>query len=247
MVKKMINKKVIISGDIVEVYDYEDGLIIGRTSRGGRLSGCNSSDNDKNREVTLQRARRELIRIVNANFGAYGKYFSAKFLTLTFREDIKDLRQANDEFRKFIKRLNYKLFKTKSGNIRYTAVPEFTKKGRVHYHVILYNLPYVNSRVFEQVWRNGFIKINKINNVDNVGAYIAKYMSKAYNDKRMIGQKCYFNSRGLFKPLEITDKEKAETIIQSLPSDKIVFETRFENQYCGGVLYKQYNLKRTKK
>lgn len=161
---------------------------------------------EENREKVTYRAKRELRRIVNSNVGQYGDEFTTKFVTLTFSEHITDLAASNKEFEKFIKRLNYQIFKSKKANVKYTVVPEFTKKGRVHYHVIFYNLPYVKFDFLADIWGNGFIKINKIDNCDNVGAYISKYMTK--DNDEIVGKKCYFNSRGLFKSIEIIEKKK---------------------------------------
>ena len=117
-------------------------------NKNGRAgNGVPSSEETKedNREKVTSRARRDLRRIVNSNVNQYGKEFTAKFVTLTFSENITELAPANAEYEKFIKRLNYQMFGTKKSNIKYTAVPEFTKEGRVHYHVIFYNLPYIKS------------------------------------------------------------------------------------------------------
>lgn len=236
-----VNKKIVVSGNMVEIFEYEKGISVGWTRVEKENDFCSDGDS---RERSLRRARVELIRLVNANCGFYGSGFTAKFVTLTFRDDVLDLDVANRLFMLFVKRLNYKVFGSKYANLRYTAVPEFTKRGRVHYHVIFYNLPYVKAKVLEQVWNNGFIKINKIDNVDNVGAYIAKYMIKASEDGRLSGRKCYFNSRGLRRPLEITDKKSAEAAEQSLPIKCLVYEKEYFSEYTGRVRYRQYNLKR---
>lgn len=194
---------------------------------------------EENREKVTSRAKKEVRRIVNSNVGQYGDDFTSKFVTLTFAEHITDLAAANYEFKKFIKRLNYQIFKTKTSNVKYTAVPEFTKKGRVHYHVIFYNLPYVKSDILSDIWGNGFIKINKIDNCDNVGAYVSKYMTK--DNDEIVGKKCYFNSRGLFKSTEIIDKKEVESLRNSLPLEKVTYTTTFDNDYLGTITYLQYN------
>lgn len=237
----------IVSGGVVEVYEYEKPIFKGYKSNGGRNKEADEEGKEKNRKDTLRRARQEIRRIVNANVGAYGEHFTAKFLTLTFGDNVTDLDQAHYEFLKFIKRLNYLVFGTKFANLRYTAVPEFQGRGAVHYHVILYNLPYVKTDVIEKVWGNGFIKINKIDDVDNVGAYVCKYLTKAQDDERMRGRKCYFNSRGLFKPFVIEDEKKTENIKQSLPDEFMTVSTEYDNEHLGKISYRQYNLKKAHK
>ena len=216
--KQIVKEKIVISGSIVEYYNYEKGYPIGieannKNGRGGK-NELTLEEKEENREKVMSRARRDLRRIVNSNIGQYGEDFTAKFVTLTFREHVTDLRSANAEFKKFIMRLNYFMFNSKKAHIKYTVVPEFTKKGRVHYHVIFYNLPYVKSDKLEKIWGQGFIKINKIDNCDNVGAYVSKYMTKDNDDIK--GKKSYFNSRGLFESTEIIEEKKVESLRHSL-------------------------------
>lgn len=241
-----VKTKVIISGGVIEVYDYEKPVMKGYKSNGGRDKEANEEGKEKNRKDSLRRARQEVRRIVNANVGAYGEQLTAKFITLTFGDNVTDLDKANYELKKFIQRLNYLVYGTKVANLRYTAVPEFQKRGAVHYHVVIYNLPYIKADVIEKVWGNGFIKINKIDDVDNVGAYICKYMVKDLDDERLRGRKCYFNSRGLFKPVVIEDEKKTETIKQSLPDELMTVSKQYENEHLGKISYRQYNLKSEK-
>ena len=239
-----VKSRVIISGSIVEIYDYEKPVCKGYKSNGGRDKEADDKGKEKNRKDTLRRARQDVRRTVNANVWAYGEHCPPKFLTLTFGDNVTDLDVAHYEFKKFIQRLNYLVFGVKKAILKYTAVPQFQERGAVHYHVVLYNMPYTKVDVIEKVWGNGWVWINKIDDVDNVGAYICRYMVKDLDDDRLKGRKCYFNSRGLFKPVVIEDEEKVEIIKSSLPRDKRVVITAYENDYTGITIYKQYNLKR---
>lgn len=232
-----------ISGSIVEYYNYEKGYPIGIEAsnvngRGG-IGERTDEEKEENRSKVMSRAQRDLRRIVNSNFGQYGEEFTAKFVTLTFREDITDLESANAEFKKFIMRLNYFMFKSKKANIKYSGVPQFTKKGRVHYHVIFYNLPYVKWYKLEEIWGQGFVRINKIDNCDNVGAYVSKYMTKDNEDIK--GKKSYFNSRGLFGSTEIIEKNEVDKLRPLLPLENVTYSATFDNEYLGTITYNQYN------
>lgn len=243
-----VGKRVIVSGNIVEVFIYQRPYVRGyglneaeKASRAHKFDFDGGPDGDS-RERALNRARTNLRRLVNANYGQYGSEFTAKFVTLTFGPNITDLKMANYEYTKFVKRLNYRMFDTKKANLRYTAVVHFQKRGAVHYHVIFYNLPYLKAKELESLWGNGFVKINKIDHVDNVGAYVCKYMTKEADDERLRGNKCYFSSRSLFRPNEITDKEMVETVAAALPVESLVYSSTFENEYLGLITYEQYNL-----
>lgn len=241
--KRLINRKAIVSGDIIEFYEYEKAILKGAASRGGRHNICvDKEKKEKNKADASYRARRMVRRLVNSNVGRYGRDVTSKFVTLTFREHVTDLKSANYEFKKFIQRLNYEIFNTKKSNIKYIVVPEFTKIGRIHYHVIFFNIPYINSNLVADLWGQGFIKINAIDNCDNVGAYVSKYMTK--DNEKLEGQKSYFTSRGLFKPVELDNEREVQNLADSVPFEKLVYENSFSNEYTGIITYKQYNLKR---
>lgn len=239
-----IDKKVIISGNIHEVYEYERGYCKGYSAKNpqGRASQASEEDKEENRAKVLSRARKTVRRLINANIGQYGAEFTAKFLTLTFAEHVTDVESANYEFKKFIKRMNYRLFSSKKAVVKYLVVIEFTKIGRVHYHVVLFNVPYVKANEIADIWGNGFIKINKIENVDNVGAYVCKYMTKDNWD--LLSKKSYFTSKNLYQPVEITDKKIVENLVNSLQFHEKTYESQFDNDYQGKILYHQYNIRR---
>ena len=252
-----VYKKIVQSGDIIEIYEYEKGYLKGyeltysEKEKVGRKKGEKSNNYEEHRKQVLQRAKKNLRRLINANVGQYGEEFTAKFLTLTFKDNVKDLDKANYEFEKFIKRLNYYCFGTKKANLKYTCVVEFQKRGAIHYHVIIYNMPYVKANDIASIWGNGFIKINKIDDIDNVGAYVAEYLGNAekeqghdIEDDRLQGKKSYFSSRGLFKPVEITNKKVVEQVATALPLENLTYSATFENEHLGNITYKQYNLKK---
>lgn len=236
--RKFYNKKIVWSGNIVEVYEYENSIVKGETNNGlGRLLEADEENKKRHRKNTLARARRHVRRLINANVNAWGE--KPKFLTLTFAENVQDIKQANYEFKKFRQRLEYDL----EIKLKYVVVIEFQKRGAIHYHVVFFNLPYVEANYLASIWRNGFIKINAIDHVDNVGAYVTKYMTKDNDDERLKGKKSYFTSRGLKKPIEkYLNDEKEIAKIKDKLSHKKVYENQFENEYTGNILYTQYNL-----
>lgn len=228
------DKKVIISGNVIEVYEYKNSVLYGykdtKKEKKGRSCVAGADDKNVNREKVLSRARKDLRRLINSNIEKY-----SKFLTLTFKENVIDLDVANYEFNKFIKRLNYH-YKIK---VKYSVVIEFQKRGAIHYHCLLYNLTQkVDIKELSSIWNNGFIKINAIDNVDNVGAYVCKYMTKAEDD-RLKGRKMYFNSRNLNKPKEIKDNELVDAVVSSLLNQSPKYENVFSNEY-NDIQYKQY-------
>lgn len=226
--------KIIMSGKVLELYEYKNPIKRGYSGgKGGRKKSSDIAKEEKeeNREKVLNRARRDLRRIVNSNVVEY-----SKFLTLTFEENIQDIAWANREFSKFIMRVNYHLgFK-----VAYSGVIEFQKRGAVHYHVIFYNTPRkLNLNDLRAVWGHGHIKLNIIRDVDNVGAYVCKYMTKCEDEKKLRGKKMYFNSRGLKKPQEIKEPVLVKAIASSLDGQAPKYSNTFSNEY-NSIDYKQY-------
>lgn len=238
---ELVTSKYVISGNIIEVYEYGNGYLKDyKENKGsGRKKGVKSVEYEDNRAKVLQRAKKTLRRRINANANDLNK-----FVTLTFKENEKDLDYCNYEFKKFIERLKYWCEK-KDIIFKYVVVVEFQKRGAVHYHMLC-NLPYIRFKELHEIWGNGFVKINRIDRVDNVGAYVVKYMEKDMSDKRLEGRRSFFSSRNLRKPLEITKKEEVQTLASSplLKDKKPVYQTEFDNEYLGSVTYKQYNLNR---
>lgn len=238
---KCYDTKIIKSGDIVEVYRYEKEVVYDfieyKKGSKGRKSKAKQEDQEKNREKVFSRAKRDLRRIINCNVRKY-----SKFLTLTFKDEITDISKANRELKKFIQRLNYHY----GYKIQYSCVPEIQeerleKTGVAvwHYHLLLYNvIEKVDVKRLSEIWGNGFIKINSIKDVDNVGAYVCKYMTKQHKD-RLQGKKMYFNSRNLKKPVEIKEEHALKEFAKTLKHAHLKYTNTFLNEY-NSVQYSQY-------
>ena len=97
---------------------------------------------------------------------------------------------------------------------------------------------------------NGFVFINAIEHVDNIGAYILKYITKNNNDVRLMGQKAYLTSRNLKHPEELVNHDlkefdKLEGILYdkyNLNGLKPIYEANYQTEILGNCSYKQYNL-----
>jgi hypothetical protein len=197
-------------------------------------------DKEKHREQTLKKARQKIRRLVNANAGQWtspnGQKAKPKFLTLTFKDNETDLKKANYEFMKFIQRLKYRY----RLDVKYLAVVEFQKRGAIHYHLILFNMPYIDQLdALQAVWGHGFIKLKGIKEVDNVGAYLCKYLTKETAEK-LKEEKSYFSSRGLHQPEVLKNDKKIDQLVAGLGSPR--FEAEYSNEYIGITKYKQFNL-----
>lgn len=249
--------KIIKSGNVYETYEYQKPVMLG-LKRGGRLADGELSDRDEeNRNLTTRRARNMFRRLVLNNFND-----GDKFITLTFRDtdtlsggkpiDIRNIDDTNREFKKFIQRLKRWLDKTgkmESAKLKYMAVIEFqdeNRNGVIHYHIIC-NVPYIEHEKLTELWGLGYVWINRTEGVDNVGAYVTKYMMKDLHDKRLRGKKAYLVSKGLERP-EVIQGEMAHRILQDLERENKknkVFADEYLSDYCGAIQYSEYNIRRT--
>lgn len=228
--------KLVLSSHVMEVYEYEEPIQYEFKSKGGRRKAGEpeSERAENNRKTACYRAREMVRRLVLCNFGNH-----SKFMTMTYAENQTDIVQANKDFKKFIKRLRYKY-----GDFKYIAVPEFQKRGAVHYHVMS-DLSYVPNKELAKIWGHGFVKINDIRHVDNVGAYMVKYMLKDTDDPRLRGQKAYLCSKGLDRPVVIRGALAERVIAENkLEGKKEAFASSYTSKRNGEVSYKEYNLKR---
>jgi len=139
-------KKLVVSGKFIEIYNYEKPIFKGLLSKiGGHGNGRVSSGGESERtKENLDRTRTALRRLINSN------PHLDKFITLTFKKNITAIPQANYEFKKFRQRFQYEMTK----QLSYIAVIEFQKRGAVHYHV-LSNLDYINKADLEERWGGG--------------------------------------------------------------------------------------------
>ena len=252
------------------MYRYQESRVAGFKASKGKGSGAKflniedfvDKDTGEINDVPVQdtklesraksniRARNNIRRLALSNFS--GK--ESKFITFTFHENVQDLEEANTYFTKFIRSLkNYTKKKNDNEKLTYLAAIEFQERGAVHYHMICNGLPkYPNYKEIIDLWRKankgkgGSVKVEDIRHVDNVGAYIVKYMTKADADERLVGKKMYQCSQGLDKPLEIAG-EKAEELIKELGLEgkKIVYQNEYQDKHTlGKVTYQEYNLNR---
>jgi hypothetical protein len=236
MKAKWSNIKVIANGHILEVYEYEKDVCSGFAGQGGRskMDEHKSDREEENRRLSCRRARDMIRRICIANFDEH-----SKFITLTYKDNQTDLKASNIDFKRFIQKMRYRY-----GNFKYVAVIEFQDRGAVHYHMMS-DLPYIPKKQLGEIWEMGFVKINDITKVDNVGAYMLKYMLKDTTDERLKTKKAYLTSKGLDRPEPFRgDEAKKIYDVYGLADKEKAFANSYESEHFGKITYSEYNLKR---
>lgn len=226
------DKKIIVSGNVIEVYEY--GRSIGCNLQGDNKilhTGKKKSNNDKS-ESNLNRSKKKLRRLINSNITD-----NDLFVTLTYKENMTDIKQGKLDFKNFIKRWNYR----RSDKLKYVYVVEFQKRGAVHFHCIFFGVGFIENSELSKLWGNGFVKVNNIKNCDNVGAYVVKYMQKNLIDDRLKNSDLYGRSKGNLKePIEIKKPSEVGALLDSLTGIKPSYSVDFVSDYFGNISYSQY-------
>ena len=181
-------------------------------------------------EKNINRSKFQFQRLVRTNESKF-----KTFITLTFKENITDVKEANYQFKKWVIAI-----RQLKKDFLYIGVPEFQKRGAVHYH-LLTNLDIKenhniiipqkdNKNCYDvKFWIYGFSSVFDVKNINVVG-YMSKYMTKSC-DNRLFAHRRYFYSRNLEKPEEFyldTRKDFDFTLIADLLSNSNV---TYENSY----------------
>lgn len=240
--------KIVISGQIIEVWKYENL----NTKGGGSYRTKEDSEEKELNYLRQDKERKRRIRqLATTNFDN-----QCKFLTLTFDPKkinfCKDVIKCNYYFKKFVQRLTYKI-----GKFKYLAVIEFQDgerkadqsdpTGNVHYHVLI-DRKRIDQKLLLETWGAGFVYLENIRNVDNVGAYIVKYLCKDLHDPRLMDKNAYLHSRGLTEPTEITswknDSEEIYFYEKFAKEKEPVYSANYTSSTSGKISYQQFNLNR---
>lgn len=172
----------------------------------------------ENRKKTISRNITSIKDLVLSNINQWEEI--EKFLTLSFRI-IPSINQADYELKKFIKRLKYNYKK----DIQYIAIRELQKENNrnaVHYHIFLFNCPYIKHSELLKHWcdHNPYMDKQKPSGVNiqaikkglnQVINYLTGYTLKdlTEEDDFLAGRKMVLKSKGLKKPI-IKDYDQFE-------------------------------------
>ena len=192
---------------------------------------------DKN----INRSKFQCSRLVKANENIF-----KTFITLTFADNITDIKSANKKFNIWLTKI-----RSIKKDFAYVGVPEFQKRGAVHYHLLSnleINVPYSYFRrgqlkevklIMSQenkknmydvkYWPYGFSSVFSVKNI-NVVAYMTKYMTKDI-DNRLFGSRRYFHSRNLIIPEEYYIDLNSDNDFMELADILSNNDITYENSY----------------
>lgn len=164
-----------------------------------------------------------------------------KFITLTFAAVFKehDIKQANYLYKKFCQRLEYFVRKNiPDFKLEYLCVPELTKEGNIHYHMLC-NIPFIDIKLLQNIWNYGIVYINKIEDIENVAAYISSYVEKDFGIA-LAGSKHFLKSSGVVYP--VPEKLMSNDDKVNYNFDNLTYSSKNSNFYCGQVDTRIYDV-----
>lgn len=121
-----------------------------------------------------------------------------RWVTLTYAENMTDPKRLVADFRDFNKRCR-SIF----GHYEYITAAEPQGRGAWHLHCVFifdHKAPYMANDVVAQCWKQGFVTVKRLDDVDNVGAYLTAYLG----DMELNENDNTFH-RGTIKEVEYTD------------------------------------------
>lgn len=119
----------------------------------------------------LRKTMRRLRGFINANCSDVSK---CRWITFTYAENMTDTDMVYRDCQKLIQKVRYRL-----GHFEYIHVVEPQGRGAWHIHALWIfddKAPFIDSAWLRNVWGNGFVTVKKLEDVDNVGAYLTAYL-----------------------------------------------------------------------
>jgi hypothetical protein len=225
--KKEVTYKIIVSGNILELMS----IIRPKPGQQKGIKRKNldiKKDNFSKRDDNVRRASSNLRRLIRSNSDLI------TFITLTFAKNLKDIKIANKFFQSFIKKMK-KIYP----DFKYIAVPEFQKRGAVHYHLLCNINDYLPNKSLAKIWNHGFVNIKKVKN-SKIDTYLSKYLTKDI-DNRLFGHRLYLYSQNCIKPLIARTIDLYFRIRASL-NLKLLCQNDYIINDCTELSYEMYEL-----
>ncbi len=143
--------------------------------RTGEVKQCNKIDNRAGNLNSVRQSLGRLRDLLNTNITDVKK---CRWVTLTYAENMKDPKRLYEDFKNFNKRMKYALSK-EGHKYEYIVCMEPQGRGAWHAHLVMIfeeQAPYIDNKFMADTWGHGFTVTKKLEDVDNVGAYLTAYL-----------------------------------------------------------------------
>lgn len=155
------------SGGYIKKIDKERYLDI----RSGEIFNFNHMESRADDLSNVSKSLAQGRDIINANITDVS---FCRWVTLTYAENMTDTQKLYFDFKNFNKRCR-KIF----GHYEYITAAEPQARGAWHLHCVFIfseKAPYMSNDIVSACWRQGFVTVKRLDDVDNVGAYLTAYL-----------------------------------------------------------------------
>ena len=121
--------------------------------------------------ATVAKSLKRLRDLLNANITDVS---CCRWVTLTYAENMTDPQKLRYDFTHFNERCR-KIF----GHYEYITAAEPQGRGAWPLHCVFIfkgKAPYMENAVVRECWKKGFVTVKRLDDVDNVGAYLTAYL-----------------------------------------------------------------------
>ena len=248
------NYKIVRCGDYLQVYKYKDKKckhkdnIEAIDKNNLRISKIRCNNNEHkilNRNII--RTKLDCQRLAKANAKDW-----TSFITLTYKDNMQDVKQSKLDLNYFIKNI-----KKKKKDFKYIAIPEFQKRGAIHFH-ILSNLSLEDKNIIVhqkdndnyydvKYWNKGFTSYENVTgDVKKIVGYISKYMTKEC-DERLFNFRRFSSSLNLERPqedfLELNSKNKRLYLNALIKNRELIYANKYYDNYYNEVSFMEFCVK----
>lgn len=254
-IKSLYNIKIVDMNTYLQVYIYKNKVLRSKKVDNSDLNLKNknisnllgdkkktSNDIELTNNIELKNIMRSKLmcqRLAKSNIEEW-----ETFITLTFEDtekfDVTSITDCN-------KRLKYFIDKVKrvKKDFKYLCIPEFQKRGAVHYHLLTNVNINDNKLMYTQqdnskfkhikYWIDGFSSVEIIKgDPKKVVGYISKYMTKDI-DNRLFSKHRYFYSKNLNVPVEsyidLEDNRSKEFYLKKIQDKALIYHNEYLNPY----------------
>jgi hypothetical protein len=173
---------------------------------------------------------------------------SVNFTTLTFAYEVT-FKQANRAVSDFFSRFRTQF--PEEISISYISVPELTKKGRWHYHLLIYDISPQHAlrerttRNLQRLFRRGYVDISPTSFIaEGLAGYLAKYMAKSVDDSRYTNTRGYTCSRNIKKIYSTGGNQIDQYYDMILPDvNSLCKVSNYDTMYFGSCVFSLYKNK----
>lgn len=153
---------------------------------------------------SIKRTQDTIMALINQNVITYSKFVTLTFASkpLNRQEVVLAFKDLSTRYKRFYNEKMRYLYVTEKA----TSEGEYKDSNglsrrytkRWHIHAVIFNARFITLTDMRKLWRYGSVNIKAIDNSENMGLYLMKYVTKS---SILFNKKGYVSSLGLTKPV----------------------------------------------